>query len=64
MRTIQRKILPRNPRSKNEWKENFREQKLGIPREVVLFLEVLKNATGKCRKFLQADVLVECMESS
>ena len=39
------------------------EKKLGIPREVVLFLGVLKNAvlfaTGKCRKFLQADVLVE-----
>ena len=38
-------------------------KKLGIPREVVLFLEVFKDAvlfaTGKCRKFQQADVLFE-----
>ena len=55
----------RNPRSKVEWKENFREkvsESLGIPREVVLVLEILENAvplaTGSCRKF-QPDVLVE-----
>ena len=37
----------RNPRSKVEWKENFREkvsENLGIPREVVLVLEILENA--------------------
>ena len=37
-------------------------ENLGIPREVVLFLEILENAvpiaTGSCRKF-KPDVLVE-----
>ena len=32
----------RNSWSKFEWKENFLEH-LGIPREVVLFLEIFKN---------------------
>ena len=56
----------RNPgRSKVERKENFRKkvsENLVIPREVVLFLEILENAppfaTGSCRKF-KLDVLVE-----
>ena len=55
----------RNSRSKVEWKENFREncvENWGIPREVVLFLEILENvipfANGSCWKF-KADVLVE-----
>ena len=45
----------RNSRSKVEWKENFREncfENWGIPREVVLFLEILENvipfANGSC----------------
>ena len=55
----------RNSGSKFEWKENFREKffaNLGIPREVVFFDEILKNAvpfaTGSCRKF-KPDFLVE-----
>ena len=55
MRTIQPKILE-VPEIKVEWKENFWEkvsENLGIPREVVHFLEILKNAvplaTGSCR---------------
>ena len=47
----------RNSGSKIEWKEN-----LGIPREFVLFLDILENAvpldTGSCRKFKQ-NFLVE-----
>ena len=38
-------------------------KKLGIPRDVVLFFGSFEKccsiATGKCRKFPQADVLVE-----
>ena len=46
MRTFQPKILE-IPGAKVEWKENFREkvsENLGIPREVVLVLEILENA--------------------
>ena len=63
MQTIQRKILPRNPRSKDEWKENFREKNWVYLARLSSFLGVLKNAVqfarGKCRKFPQANVLLE-----
>ena len=43
----------RNSGSKVEWKENFQEkvsQNLGIPRQVLLSLEILENAApGSCR---------------
>ena len=46
----------RNSGSKVEWKENFQEkvsQNLGIPRQVLLSLEILENAVplapGSCR---------------
>ena len=55
MRTVQPKVLE-VPEIKVEWKENFLgkvSENLGIPREVVPFLEILKNAvplaSGSCR---------------
>ena len=55
----------RNSSSKVEWKESVREsffENLGVPHEVVPFLEIFENtvplAIGSCQKF-KAKVLVE-----